>query len=64
MLRRLMRDLPAFLVMLLAGMWCVTALPGCNTVEGVGEDVEEAGDAIEDTAEDVDDDDDPNDMYD
>ena len=28
-------------------------LSGCNTVEGVGRDVERAGDAIQDGAEDV-----------
>lgn len=27
------------------------ALAGCNTVEGVGEDLESAGEAIENTAE-------------
>lgn len=31
------------------------AVSGCNTVEGVGRDVEAAGDAIEDTAEDAND---------
>ncbi|HEX9876108.1 MAG TPA: entericidin A/B family lipoprotein [Gammaproteobacteria bacterium] len=30
-------------------------LGGCNTVEGVGRDVEAAGDAIEDAAEDAND---------
>lgn len=29
----------------------VTVLTGCNTVEGVGKDVEAAGDAIEDSAD-------------
>lgn len=27
------------------------ALSGCNTVEGVGEDIESAGDALDDEAE-------------
>lgn len=44
---------------LLAVLLCVTAtgmaLAGCNTVEGVGRDVEALGDSIEDTAEDADD---------
>lgn len=31
------------------------AAAGCNTTEGFGQDVEEAGDAIEDTADDDDD---------
>jgi len=51
MMRRLMRDLPAFVMILLAGLWCCTGLTGCNTVEGAGEDIEDAGDAIEDEAE-------------
>ncbi len=29
------------------------ALTGCNTTEGAGEDIEAAGDAIEDAAEDA-----------
>lgn len=32
----------------------VVALSGCNTMEGLGEDVEAVGEAIEDTAEEVD----------
>ena len=28
------------------------ALSSCNTIEGMGEDIEDAGDAIEDAAED------------
>lgn len=31
----------------------VVVLSGCNTVEGVGRDIERAGDAIQDEAEDV-----------
>ena len=30
----------------------MVALAGCNTIEGVGEDIDSAGDSIEDTAED------------
>ena len=37
------------LMMLVSG----AALVGCNTTEGVGEDLESAGDAISDTARDV-----------
>lgn len=33
------------------------AAAGCNTTEGFGQDVEAAGEAIEDTAEDASDDD-------
>ncbi len=29
------------------------AIGGCNTAEGVGDDIEDAGDAISDTARDV-----------
>lgn len=39
-------------VCLAVGLYVFT-LAACNTVEGVGEDVESAGDAISDTAEDV-----------
>jgi entericidin B len=38
-------------VLLLAG--ALLALGGCNTMEGAGQDVEAAGDAMSDTAEDV-----------
>lgn len=31
----------------------VALLSGCNTVEGVGRDIERAGDAIQDEADDV-----------
>jgi predicted small secreted protein len=34
----------------------VLVLSGCNTVEGMGEDVEAAGGAMSDTADDVEDD--------
>jgi len=51
MLRRLMRNLPAFVMILLAGLWCSTGLTGCNTVEGVGEDIEDAGESIDESAE-------------
>lgn len=33
----------------------VAIVAGCNTVEGVGEDVEAAGDAVSDTARDAND---------
>jgi entericidin B len=38
-------------VLLLGG--ALLALGACNTMEGAGEDVEAAGDAMSDTAEDV-----------
>ena len=31
----------------------VAALAGCNTLEGIGEDVEEAGDRVEDATDSV-----------
>lgn len=39
----------AFMFLLLASV----GLAACNTAEGVGEDVEATGDAIQDTAKDV-----------
>ena len=51
MMRRLMRDLPAFVMILMGGLWCCTGLTGCNTVEGVGEDIEDAGESIDNSAE-------------
>ena len=36
-------------ILLLTGM--LTAFAGCNTMEGVGEDVESGGEAIEDSAD-------------
>lgn len=31
----------------------LSVLPACNTIEGAGQDIESAGDAIEDTARDA-----------
>ncbi len=36
---------------LLAAMALTPALTGCNTMEGAGEDIEEAGDAVEDATD-------------
>jgi entericidin B len=36
----------------LLGITFALSLSACNTMEGVGEDMESAGDAIEDSAED------------
>lgn len=36
------------------GLLLIVALAGCNTMEGLGEDVEAAGEAIEDSAEEAD----------
>lgn len=39
--------------MALAFLGAMATLGGCNTTEGVGEDIEAAGDAISDTARDA-----------
>ncbi len=36
---------------LIAGFACMMALAGCNTVSGVGQDVQAGGEVVEDTAE-------------
>ena len=41
---------------LIALFFMVLVLSGCNTMEGMGEDVEAAGGAMSDTAEDVEED--------
>lgn len=37
--------------LMLLGVLCTT--PGCNTVEGVGKDIERGGEATQDAAKDV-----------
>ena len=44
------------LLALLVGLFMILALAGCNTISGAGEDVSAAGEAMSDTAEDVEDD--------
>ena len=39
--------------MLLPVLICVAALTGCNTIEGVGRDVQGAGEVVEDGAKKV-----------
>lgn len=39
------------LVMLLLGAFLTTLTAGCNTMKGVGEDIENAGDKIEDATD-------------
>lgn len=41
---------------LLLGLFMILALAGCNTMQGLGEDTSAAGEAMSDTAEDVEDD--------
>jgi predicted small secreted protein len=43
----------SWLFILFFGTSMVVGLAGCNTIEGAGEDVEAAGEAVEDTAEDA-----------
>lgn len=40
-----------WLLVLACGLWTMTALTACNTTEGVGEDIQEGGEAIEDAAD-------------
>lgn len=40
-----------FVALIAALFFSVFALSACNTVEGVGQDIEAGGDAIEDAAE-------------
>ena len=47
------RNKSSLWVLLGSTILAALAVSGCNTVEGVGRDVEAAGDAIEDTAEDA-----------
>ncbi|HEX6141564.1 MAG TPA: entericidin A/B family lipoprotein [Geminicoccaceae bacterium] len=41
---------------LLVGLFMIMALAGCNTISGAGEDIGAAGEAMSDTAEDVEED--------
>ena len=41
---------------LFVGLFMILALAGCNTIEGLGEDTSAAGEAMSDTAEDVEED--------
>jgi len=47
----LIRKLPCPIIAVFLGMLTT----GCNTLEGAGEDVEEAGEAVQDVADDDDD---------
>lgn len=44
-----------WLVVLLGGMWACANLTACNTVEGMGEDVEDAGEGVQGAAQGADD---------
>lgn len=47
-----MRSLQHFVLFLIL-MTCSIVASGCNTMEGLGQDIEQAGDSIEDAAEDA-----------
>jgi len=44
-----------WLLVMLGGMWALTNLSACNTVEGMGEDVEDAGEGVQGAAQGADD---------
>ena len=44
-----------WLLALLGGMWTLTSLSACNTVEGMGEDVEDVGEGVSGAARGADD---------
>lgn len=46
---RVMKPVVALLVLL--GVVALTAAPGCNTLEGAGEDIESGGEAVQDAAD-------------
>jgi predicted small secreted protein len=47
-----MNGFKSFLGILCVGLLLLTASVGCNTIAGMGEDIESAGGAIEEEAED------------
>lgn len=49
-----MRDYKRLTAMLFLALFASASLAGCNTMAGLGEDIEEAGDQIEECAEGVD----------
>jgi predicted small secreted protein len=40
-----------WLLLVVAGLWMAVGMTACNTVEGMGEDIEDTGDAISGAAE-------------
>lgn len=44
-----------WLVVLAGGLWTLTSLTACNTVEGMGEDVEDVGEGVSGAARGADD---------
>lgn len=50
-MKRKIKSLLTVLVLTAGGFFVLTQVVACNTVEGVGEDTQEAGEAIEDAAD-------------
>jgi predicted small secreted protein len=50
---KMQQSVSSWLFILFFSTSMVVGLAGCNTIEGAGEDVEAAGEAVEDTAEDA-----------
>ncbi|MCI0364646.1 MAG: entericidin A/B family lipoprotein [Phycisphaerales bacterium] len=55
MKRSILRESTVWLLVLLGGVWGLTHLAGCNTVEGMGEDVEDVGEGVSSAARGADD---------
>lgn len=51
MKKSIWRESTVWLLILLGGMWTLTNLAACNTVEGMGEDVEDVGEGVQGAAE-------------
>ena len=51
MTRRELRKSALWALLIIGGLWITTTLAGCNTVEGMGEDVEDIGEGISGAAE-------------
>lgn len=51
MKKSIWRESTVWLLVLLGGMWTLTNLAACNTVEGMGEDVEDVGEGVQGAAE-------------
>lgn len=49
-------ELTSNIIRFLVALFLAGSLAACNTVEGAGEDIEQGGEAVSETAEDVEDD--------
>ncbi len=41
------------IILIMLALWLSLFISGCNTMEGAGEDIQSAGESIEDTADDA-----------